>query len=425
MGKNYYICNIYIKIIVFFLILIIEKDSHQKEVIDFEDYFSQSICQFLFLPIDNNCSMNFIINDNFYNNILEINININLLINIKISHLENIFLLLSIIPFLKNNSTLFYKINDKEIYNFFKKILNKKIKNKIIKLNYNDLIFFNTKIKELLYYKWDYIPNKFILDNIRYIINNYYNETNSDIFQKTLNINYKSYIQNKINKMTNEEKKNLLSKFFKLILIINQKILEYMKKINVSVLVQQPEYVYYINIIIQVYKSKCLLTNEYYALKEIPKYKLSTPSKIYSHLTEPNILKKIIQYDFLLKIISSFQDYDNIYLITTYYEGISLDFFRNDNLTEEQIKFASACTIQSLSYLREENIIHRDIMMKNIIMDKNKYFNLIDFSFSINYSEKNKKGINLITYYQVTPPEILKYKIFDYNSDYYRLGSVI
>ena len=167
------------------------------------------------------------------------------------------------------------------------------------------------------------------------------------------------------------------------------------------------------------------MTNEYYAIKEIPKYKLSTYSKIYSHLKEPNILKKLIQYDFLLKIISSFQDYDNIYLITAYYEGKTLNFFRNDNLTEDQIKFAAACTIQSLSYLRKEKIIHRDIMMKNIIMDKYKYFNVIDFSFSIDYSEKNNKEINLITYYKVTPPEMLKHKHFYYNSDYYRLGSVI
>ena len=233
MGKNYLICLIYIKIILFFLILIVEKDSHQKVINDFEDYFSQSICQFLFFAVNYNCSMNFIMNKHFYDDILEINININLLINIKKSHLENIFLLLGIIPFLKNNSTLFYKINDKGIYNFFKTILNKRIKYKIIKLNYNDLFILNAKIKELLHYKWDYIPNKFILDNIRYIINNNYNETNLDIFQKTLNINYKSYIQNKINKMANEEKKNLLSKFIKLILVIKKKILEYMKKINV------------------------------------------------------------------------------------------------------------------------------------------------------------------------------------------------
>lgn len=221
------------KIVLFFLILIVGKESTQNKVNDFGDYFSQSICQFIFLEKNYNCSMNLIMNDNFYNDILEINININLLINIKKSHLENIILLLSIIPFLKNNSTLFYKINDKGSYNFFKKSLNKRIKNKIVKLNYNDLFFFNTKIKELLYYKWDYIPNKLILDNLRYIINNYYNETSLDIFQKSLNINYKLYIEKKINQITNEEKKDLLSKFIKLILLINKKILEYMKNKNV------------------------------------------------------------------------------------------------------------------------------------------------------------------------------------------------
>ena len=168
-----------------------------------------------------------------------------------------------------------------------------------------------------------------------------------------------------------------------------------------------------------------MLNDEYYAIKEIPKYKLYTYSKIYSHLTEPNILKKLIQYEFIPKIISSFQDYDYIYLITTYYDGKSLNFFRNDNMTEWQIKFISGCVIQSLFYLRKENIIHRDIMMQNIIMDKEKYFNIIDFSFSIHYSEKNYFSKYLNTYNMVTPPEMEKLKEYDYNSDYYRLGSVI
>ena len=94
-------------------------------------------------------------------------------------------------------------------------------------------------------------------------------------------------------------------------------------------------------------------------------------------------------------------------------------------MTEEQIKFISACVIQSLSYLRMQNIIHRDIMMQNIIMDKNRYFDIIDFSFSINYSEKDNKYKYLNTYNMVTPPEMEKLKEYDYNSDYYRLGSVI
>ncbi len=112
-------------------------------------------------------------------------------------------------------------------------------------------------------------------------------------------------------------------------------------------------------------------------------------------------------------------------MITSYYEGKSLDYYRENILTEEQIKFATACVIQSLIYLRKKKIIHRDIMMKNIIMDNDGYFNLIDFSFSINYSDKNKKQNTMITYNMVTPPEMFNNSEYDYNSDYYRLGSVI
>jgi serine/threonine protein kinase len=64
-------------------------------------------------------------------------------------------------------------------------------------------------------------------------------------------------------------------------------------------------------------------------------------------------------------------------------------------------------------------------MMQNIIMDKDKYFNVIDFSFAIDYSEKDNKYKYLNTYNMVTPPEMQKLKEYDYNSDYYRLGSVI
>lgn len=125
------------------------------------------------------------------------------------------------------------------------------------------------------------------------------------------------------------------------------------------------------------------------------------------------------------KLISSFKDFDNIYLVTTLFDGISLNDLRDQIFSEEQIKFVSACIIQSLAYLRREQIIHRDIMMKNIIIDNNKYFNVIDFSFSIKYSNRNSKRYRMITYDMVTPPEMLNYSEYEYNSDYYRLGSII
>jgi hypothetical protein len=72
-------------------------------------------------------------------------------------------------------------------------------------------------MKQILYYIWELIPKKIMLDNLRYIINNYYKESNLAVFEDSLNMNYKSYIQNKIIEMTYEEIKNLLSK----LIIIN------------------------------------------------------------------------------------------------------------------------------------------------------------------------------------------------------------
>ena len=84
-------------------------------------------------------------------------------------------------------------------------------------------------MKELLYYEWEYIPNQFILNNFRHIINNYYNETNSESFQNILNIYYKSYINNKKDEMSFEEINDLLSK----IIILNNFIYKKRKYWNI------------------------------------------------------------------------------------------------------------------------------------------------------------------------------------------------
>ena len=177
-----------IKLFLFFVIInIIFEDIYQKkEFHKFEIYYSKSICKFLYFTINYNCPTTIFSSTSFYDEILEINRDINLLINIKISKLENIFFLLGIIPFLKNNSTLSYKINNKEINIFFKKIFkNKRIKNKIINFDYKDFNIFNVKINELLNYIWEFVPGTFTLDNLRYVINNFYDESNFEIPYET------------------------------------------------------------------------------------------------------------------------------------------------------------------------------------------------------------------------------------------------
>ena len=209
------ITNCSFKLFLFFIIIniILEENSQKKETNKLENYYSKSICKLFHFSINYNCPITIFSSSSFYDEVLEINKDINLLINAKKSKLENLLFLLSIIPFLKYNSTLSCKINNKETEIFFKKTFkNKKIKNKLIKFDYNDFVIFNEIINELLNYKWELFPEKFMLDNLRYVLNNYYNESNFEIFQKLLYMNYKFYIQNKKKEMTYEDIERLLSK---------------------------------------------------------------------------------------------------------------------------------------------------------------------------------------------------------------------
>ena len=149
-------------------------------------------------------------------------------------------------------------------------------------------------------------------------------------------------------------------------------------------------------------------------------------NNIYAYLNEPYLLKKFLEYDFLPKIIASFQDYDNFYLVTNLFEGNNLNSFKDDIFSEEQLRFISACIIQSLDYLRIEKIISRDVTMNNLVMDKKRYLNLIDFSFSIMYSDKNDIKTFLVISPLDSSPETNNNKLkYDYNSDYYRLGVIL
>ena len=112
-------------------------------------------------------------------------------------------------------------------------------------------------------------------------------------------------------------------------------------------------------------------------------------------------------------------------MVTNLNEGLTLYHYKDENITEEQLKFISACIIQSFIYLRINNIVHRDIRMHNLILDRDNYINLLDFSYAINYSQKNEIKYYIRGEYFDNAPEIQNFLVYDYNSDYYRLGGSI
>ena len=95
----------------------------------------------------------------------------------------------------------------------FKNLFNyKRIKQGNNIIDINDLEIIKNQFDILLNYKWELLPKKEVLDSIRYIINNYYNDYCSQIFDTLLYKNYKYQIQNNINYMSQASFEKLISK---------------------------------------------------------------------------------------------------------------------------------------------------------------------------------------------------------------------
>lgn len=124
------------------------------------------------------------------------------------NQIENIFILISIFPFLKKEIILTKK---NTLYNLYKKILNIK-NNKVIKIYKNNKTDFSLKFKDLLYYKWEDLPNKNKTNYIRHILYHYYPEECLYIYEKSLNLNIKYYIDNNREKISYEFITDLMSK---------------------------------------------------------------------------------------------------------------------------------------------------------------------------------------------------------------------
>ena len=142
-------------------------------------------------------------------------------------------------------------------------------------------------------------------------------------------------------------------------------------------------------------------------------------------LNEVSSLYKFINTDNLIqKIISSFHDYDNLYFVSKFYEGFVMNHL-SYSWSEKQIQFFSACLIESFIHLRNEKLIHRDIHLYNLVFDERQYINLIDFHIVMKYDFKNEPKGYVIGSPDLCAPEMINRLEYDYNSDYYRLGSMI
>ena len=131
-------------------------------------------------------------------------------------------------------------------------------------------------------------------------------------------------------------------------------------------------------------------TKEKVAIKVLEKKKIKDDEDKYHVKIEIEILKKISHLN-VIKTKKILEDSENIYIIMEYCEKGELF----DRIVEE-IYLANdeaACyfyqLINGLDYIHQKGIVHRDLKLENILLNKNNIVKIIDFGLS-NFYDSNK-----------------------------------
>ena len=200
-------------VIIFILLKNKQKNIGFNKDNSFESSFKNYFCRTLFSRYDEKCEEELFINYNYFYELNEISGHINLIIDEYYSKIENIIMLIGIIPLIKENSVINYKINDKKTYYILKYLFrDKKIQNNIIKFTSDDFYSVEELIN-IINYKWEIIPSQNIINIIRHIIMENYEDSYLYKFDESLNTNFNYYIKNNFYNFSFEELENLMSKF--------------------------------------------------------------------------------------------------------------------------------------------------------------------------------------------------------------------
>ena len=144
-----------------------------------------------------------------------------------------------------------------------------------------------------------------------------------------------------------------------------------------------------------------------------------------SILNERNILKKL-HHPFIINMICSFQDKENLYLVMDFIPGGDLRYhltLLKTKYNEDQIKFFICCLLISLEYIHKNKIIHKDIKPENILFDDNGYLHITDFGIAKIYIENNQNETSGTPGYMA--PEVLCNKNHTYVVDFFALGVIL
>ena len=173
----------------------------------------------------------------------------------------------------------------------------------------------------------------------------------------------------------------------------------------------------------KVWKVRYKKTHKKYALKEMSKVKIIDRKSEKSIKNEKEFLS-ILHHPFLVNMMCSFQDYDNLYLVMDLLTGGDLRYHicHKKVFNEDQTKFFVSCVLTGLEYIHKNNIIHRDIKPENLVLDDKGYVAITDFGVAKKNARDNSSETSGTPGYMA--PEVLCAQNHSFPVDFFAVGVI-
>ncbi|KAI8914349.1 kinase-like domain-containing protein [Gorgonomyces haynaldii] len=124
-------------------------------------------------------------------------------------------------------------------------------------------------------------------------------------------------------------------------------------------------------------------TGKHYAMKVLRKSEIIKLRQVEHTINEKNILEQL-DHPFLVKMLGTFQDSNNLYLVLEYVQGGELFSYlrKSGRFANHVARFYAAEVVLAFEYLHEQDIIYRDLKPENLLLDAQGHIKVTDFGFA-------------------------------------------
>lgn len=175
----------------------------------------------------------------------------------------------------------------------------------------------------------------------------------------------------------------------------------------------------------KVYLTRMKENSKYYAIKTIRKDVVIETEQIEAVNLERDVLLNC-DHPFLVGMEFVFQSDLRLYFVMPFIQGGELykHFLTNKRFPEEVVKFYAIQIALAIGHLHGQGIVHRDLKLENILIDKDGYIKIIDFGLA-KILKDDETTRTLCGTPEYLAPEMIEQQGHDKGVDWWALGVLI